>query len=248
MPRAVAVAAATCCRACIARRPPCPLDPRHPRRRSIERRPTISHRHGQVWSRSETARTFGVSHATSRRYLDRLVATVMVCAILPPWSRSLPGTRLVKSTRSCYSAIPVCLHHLLGIRRAADLARRPKVGATVRSDLRTDAANPAGWAPVPTAKVTVCATRSGNAELRPARGSDERPRGWASAARRQHTRPRRRGTTSMRRLAGAEAGSLERTPTLMKSRSSRGTHPPPHRKPFESVASDRLHLGLAVLP
>lgn len=87
----------------------------------------LAHYHGQIWNGSEIARSFGVSHTTSRRYLDLLVDTFMV-RILPPWSENA-GKRVVKSPKLYFRDVGL-LHHLLGIQRADDLARHPKVGAS----------------------------------------------------------------------------------------------------------------------
>ena len=87
----------------------------------------LAHCHGQIWNGSEIARAFGVSHTTSRRHLDLLVDTFMV-RLLPPWSANI-GKRVVKSPK-IYFRDAGLLHHLLGIRRAEELARHPKVGAS----------------------------------------------------------------------------------------------------------------------
>lgn len=103
------------------------LGPGYPAR-TIERVwEMLAHYHGQVWNGSEIARSFGVSHTTSRRYLDLLVDTFMV-RILPPWSENA-GKRVVKSPKLYFRDVGL-LHHLLGIQRADDLVRHPKVGAS----------------------------------------------------------------------------------------------------------------------
>lgn len=103
------------------------LGPGYPAR-TIERVwEMLAHHHGQIWNGSEIARSFGVSHTTSRRYLDLLVDTFMV-RILPPWSENA-GKRIVKSPKLYFRDVGL-LHHLLGIQRADDLVRHPKVGAS----------------------------------------------------------------------------------------------------------------------
>jgi uncharacterized protein len=87
----------------------------------------LVHYHGQVWNGSEIGRSFGVSHTTSRRYLDLLVDTFMI-RLLPPWSQNA-GKRLVKSPK-VYFRDSGLLHHLLGIRNGDDLVRHVKVGAS----------------------------------------------------------------------------------------------------------------------
>lgn len=87
----------------------------------------LAHYHGQVWNASEFARSFGVSDATVRRYLDLLAAT-FVARVLPPWSENL-GKRQVRSPK-VYLADSGMLHALLGIRERRDLERHPKLGAS----------------------------------------------------------------------------------------------------------------------
>jgi predicted AAA+ superfamily ATPase len=87
----------------------------------------LAHTHAQVWSAAEFARSFGVSDATVRRYLDLLSATFVV-RILLPWSENL-GKRQVRSPK-VYLADSGMLHALLGIRERRDLERHPKLGAS----------------------------------------------------------------------------------------------------------------------
>jgi predicted AAA+ superfamily ATPase len=87
----------------------------------------LAHYHGQVWNASEFARSFGVSDATVRRYLDLLSATFAVRVLLP-WSENL-GKRQVRSPK-VYFADCGLLHALLGIRERRDLERHPKLGAS----------------------------------------------------------------------------------------------------------------------
>jgi len=103
------------------------LGPGYPAR-TIERVwEMLAHYHGQVWNGSEIARSFGVSHTTSRRYLDLLVDTFMV-RLLAPWTGN-QGKRLVKSPKLYFRDVGL-LHQLLGIRRVDDLTTHPKVGAS----------------------------------------------------------------------------------------------------------------------
>ena len=87
----------------------------------------LAHYHGQVWSSSEFARSFGVSDVTVRRYLDLLTAT-FVMRQLRPWSENV-GKRQVRSPK-VYLADSGLLHSLLGIQSMVDLERHPKVGAS----------------------------------------------------------------------------------------------------------------------
>ena len=103
------------------------LGPGYPAR-TIERVwEMLAHYHGQVWNGSEIARSFGVSHTTSRRYLDLLVDTFMV-RLLAPWTGN-QGKRLVKAPKLYFRDVGL-LHQLLGIRRVDDLTTHPKVGAS----------------------------------------------------------------------------------------------------------------------
>jgi predicted AAA+ superfamily ATPase len=87
----------------------------------------LAHYHAQVWNASEFARSFGVSDASVRRYLDLLCATFVVRLLLP-WSENL-GKRQVRSPK-VYLADSGILHALLGIRERLDLERHPKLGAS----------------------------------------------------------------------------------------------------------------------
>jgi len=87
----------------------------------------LAHYHGQIWNGADIARSFAVSHTTSRRHLDLLVDTFMV-RLLPPWSENA-GKRVVKSPK-LYIRDAGLLHHLLGVANEDDLVRHPKVGAS----------------------------------------------------------------------------------------------------------------------
>jgi hypothetical protein len=87
----------------------------------------LAHYHGQIWSSSEFARSFGMSDVTVRRYLDLLTSLFLVRQ-LPPWHENL-GKRLVKSPK-VYIRDTGLLHLLLGIETQAALLRHPKLGAS----------------------------------------------------------------------------------------------------------------------
>lgn len=87
----------------------------------------LAHYHGQVWNASEFARSFGVSHHVTRRYLEALQATFMV-RVLKPWTANLKK-RQVKSPK-IYLRDSGLLHSLLGIKSKRDLETHPKVGAS----------------------------------------------------------------------------------------------------------------------
>jgi len=87
----------------------------------------LAHLHGTVLNASELGRSFGASHTTIRKYLDRLVGTFVVNE-LRPWSENA-GKRLVRSPK-VYIADSGLLHALLGVVEARDLLRHPKLGAS----------------------------------------------------------------------------------------------------------------------
>jgi predicted AAA+ superfamily ATPase len=87
----------------------------------------LSHYHGQVWNAAPPARSLGVSEPTVRRYLDLLEGVFMVRQ-LQPWHANLKK-RQVKAPK-VYLRDSGLLHHLLGIRNAADLLTHPACGAS----------------------------------------------------------------------------------------------------------------------
>jgi predicted AAA+ superfamily ATPase len=87
----------------------------------------LAHYHGQVFNAAELGRSFNVSAATARRYLDILEGTYMV-RILQPWHENL-GKRLVKSPK-IYLRDSGIFHTLAGLRDRAALWQNPKAGAS----------------------------------------------------------------------------------------------------------------------
>ena len=87
----------------------------------------LAHYHGQVWNGSELARSFAISHHTSRRYLDALQSVFMV-RVLKSWSANL-RKRQIKSPK-IYLRDSGILHSFLGITTLDDLERHPKLGAS----------------------------------------------------------------------------------------------------------------------
>ncbi len=87
----------------------------------------LAHWHGQVWNSSEFARSFGVSDATVRRYLD-LLTSALVVRQLQPWHANI-SKRQVKSPK-VYVRDSGLLHTLLSIETARDLDSHPKLGAS----------------------------------------------------------------------------------------------------------------------
>ncbi|MFZ1731541.1 MAG: ATP-binding protein [Bacteroidota bacterium] len=87
----------------------------------------IAHYHGQLWNAAELSRSFGLSDASVRRYLD-LLTSALVLRQLSPWHENL-GKRQIKSPK-VYVADSGILHALLGIENAEDLHVRPQIGAS----------------------------------------------------------------------------------------------------------------------
>lgn len=87
----------------------------------------LAHYHGQVWNGSEFARSFAVSHHTTRRYLDALQSVFMV-RVLKPWTANL-RKRQVKAPK-IYLRDSGILHSFLGVTTRDDLDRHPKLGAS----------------------------------------------------------------------------------------------------------------------
>lgn len=87
----------------------------------------LAHYHGQTWNASELARSFGVSHHVTRRYLEALEATYMV-RVLRPFFANV-GKREVKSPK-VYLRDSGILHHFLGVESKRALERHPKLGAS----------------------------------------------------------------------------------------------------------------------
>lgn len=87
----------------------------------------LAHYHGQVWNASEFGRSFGVSDATVRRYLD-ILTSALVVRQLQPWHENL-RKRQVRSPK-IYIVDSGLLHALLNLRTQDDLESHPKVGAS----------------------------------------------------------------------------------------------------------------------
>jgi uncharacterized protein len=87
----------------------------------------LAHQHGQLWNGSALASSLGVSHPTTRRYLDVLQDTYMIRQ-LQPYSANV-GKRLVKSPK-VYLRDAGLLHALLGIPTRDALDGHPVRGAS----------------------------------------------------------------------------------------------------------------------
>lgn len=87
----------------------------------------LAHYHGQTWNGSEIGASLGVTHQTTRKYLDLLTGAYMVRQ-LQPWFENA-GKRVVKSPK-VYLRDSGLLHALLGIPDWAALQGHPKLGAS----------------------------------------------------------------------------------------------------------------------
>jgi predicted AAA+ superfamily ATPase len=87
----------------------------------------LAHYHGQLWNGSEIGASLGVTHHTTRRYLDLLTGAYVVRQ-LQPWFENV-GKRVVKSPK-VYVRDSGLLHALLGIPDLAALQGHPKLGAS----------------------------------------------------------------------------------------------------------------------
>ena len=87
----------------------------------------LAHHHGQIWNGSEIGASLGVTHHTTRKYLD-LLCRAYVVRQLQPWFENL-GKRVVKSPK-VYVRDAGLLHALLGIPDFPALQGHPKLGAS----------------------------------------------------------------------------------------------------------------------
>lgn len=87
----------------------------------------LTHFHGQLWNAADPARSLGVNESTARRYLDWLTQTYMVRQ-LQPWHANT-AKRQVKAPK-IYFRDSGLLHHLMGVRSAAELLHHPRLGAS----------------------------------------------------------------------------------------------------------------------
>jgi len=87
----------------------------------------IAHYHGQILHYQELSRSFGVSDATIRRYLEILEGTFMI-RIVKPWFEN-SGKRLVKAPK-LYIRDSGIFHTLLKIGDRPSLESHPKLGAS----------------------------------------------------------------------------------------------------------------------
>jgi len=87
----------------------------------------LAHWHGQVWNASEFARSFGVSEASIRRYLDALTHALVVRQ-LPAWRENL-RKRQVRAPK-IYLTDSGIAHTLLALESHETLLSHPRLGAS----------------------------------------------------------------------------------------------------------------------
>lgn len=87
----------------------------------------LAHYHGQIWNGSEIGASLGVTHHTTRKYLD-LLSGAYVVRQLQPWFENL-GKRVVKAPK-VYVRDSGLLHALLGLPDFPALQSHPKLGAS----------------------------------------------------------------------------------------------------------------------
>lgn len=87
----------------------------------------VAHYHGQIWNASEIGASLGVSHHTTRHYLD-LLTGAFVLRQLPPWFENV-GKRVVKSPK-VYIRDSGIFHALMGVEDEGALQGHPKLGAS----------------------------------------------------------------------------------------------------------------------
>lgn len=86
----------------------------------------LAHYHGQVFNASEIGKSLGISHHTSRKYLDILIGTFMI-RLLPPWFENLEK-RQVKLPKIFFKDSGI-LHALIGLKNKADVDMYPRLGS-----------------------------------------------------------------------------------------------------------------------
>lgn len=87
----------------------------------------LAHYHGNAFNASEIGNSLGISHTTSRRYLDILSGTFMIRE-LSPWLENMKK-RQVKTPKVYFRDMGI-FHTLLGIPTMSDLMNHPKLGAS----------------------------------------------------------------------------------------------------------------------
>lgn len=85
----------------------------------------LAHYHGSMFKASEIGSSLGISHTTSRHYLDILSGTFMVRE-LTPWFENV-GKRQVKTPKVYFRDTGI-LHALLSIHDYKELKEHPKLG------------------------------------------------------------------------------------------------------------------------
>lgn len=87
----------------------------------------LAHYHGQIFNASEIGRALGISHHSTKKYLDILTGTFMVRS-LEPWFENI-SKRQVKSSKIYFRDSGI-FHTLLSIDTEDQLYKNPKIGAS----------------------------------------------------------------------------------------------------------------------
>jgi len=82
--------------------------------------------HGQIFNGSEIGKSLGITHHTSRKYLDILIGTFMIRS-LQPWFENIQK-RQVKSPKIYFRDSGV-LHALLGLKNQEAIQQHPRLGS-----------------------------------------------------------------------------------------------------------------------
>lgn len=90
----------------------------------------LGHYNGQILNYSEIGRNFGVSDATTKKYIDLLAGTFMV-EVVAPWHANI-SKRQVKSPKFYFSDTGI-FHNLAQIQSRKDLLSHPKLGSSWES-------------------------------------------------------------------------------------------------------------------
>ncbi len=104
----------------------------------------LAHNHGQLWNKSQLARSLDIGATTAGRYLDAILQTLLVRR-LQPFHRNL-GKRLIKSPK-VYIRDTGILHALLGLKTRQQVLSHPVMGNSWESFVIENIAPflPIGW-------------------------------------------------------------------------------------------------------
>jgi len=87
----------------------------------------LIHYHGQIWNASEIGNSMGLSHTTTRKYIDILSGVYMVRQLQPYFNN--PNKRLIKSPK-IYLRDSGIFHSFLNVSKFTGLLNHPKLGSS----------------------------------------------------------------------------------------------------------------------